>query len=119
MLVEVVDRLNLISGKLEGDITKEVAKRYFQEVGKVADQKGLNRVITDLREANLKADERDMRDLSKELAQLGLACTFRRAMVVKNDVNDYKLWENHCLSAGHKDLRLFSDKDAALEWLAE
>lgn len=119
MLVEVVDRLKLISGKIEGDVTKEVATRYFQEVGKVADQKGLNRVITDLREANLRLDERDMSDLSQELTQLGMACTVRRAMVVKNDVNDYKLWENHCLSAGHRDLRLFSDKDAALEWLAE
>lgn len=117
--VEVVDRLNLVSGKIEGDLTKEIAKRYFEEVGKVANQNGLDRVLTDLRAANLKADERDMSQLSQELTQLGVACSYKRAVVVREDVRGYKQWENHCLSAGYKQMRLFVDNETAMEWLAE
>ena len=117
--VEVIDGLNIVSGKIEGDLTKEIAKRYFEEVGKVASQNGLNRVYTDLREASLKADEQDMSELSQELARLGMACFYKRALIVKEDVKGYKRWENHCLSAGYKHLRLFVDDEAAMKWLAE
>ncbi|WP_420386197.1 hypothetical protein [Roseivirga sp.] len=116
--VKVVDGLKLVSGRIEGDLTKEIARRYFEEVGKLAYQNGLNRVFTDLREANLKADEHDMSELSQELAQLGLASSYKRAVVVREDVRGYKQWENHCLSAGFKKMRLFVDDEAALEWLA-
>lgn len=117
--VEVVEGLNLVSGKVKGDLTKEIAKRYFEEVGKIANQNGLKRVLTDLREANLKADEQDMQCLSQELAQLGVACSYKRAVVVREDVRGYKQWENHCLSAGFREMRLFVDDELAVEWLAE
>lgn len=117
--VEVVDNLNIVSGKIEGDVTLESAKAYFEEVGKIADQQGLKKILTDLREARLKADENDMSLLSQELAQLGVACSCRRALVVKEDVKGYKHWENHCLSAGFRELKLFVDDDAALRWLTE
>lgn len=117
--VEVVDEFNMVSGRIEGDLTKEIAKRYFEEVGKVANQHGLKRVLTDLREANLKADELDMRELSQKLTQFGLVSDHKRALVVREDVSGYKQWENYCLSAGHKKIRLFVDDDAAMEWLAE
>ena len=117
--IDVVDNLSLVSGKVDGDLTKEIAKRYFEEVGKVANQYGLKRVLTDLREANLKANEQDMLELSQELAQLGVACSYKRAVVVKEDVRGYKHWENHCLSAGFKEMRLFVDDEIAVEWLAE
>ena len=117
--VEVVDSLKLVSGKIEGDLTKEIAKRYFEQVGKIANQNGLNRVITDLREASLKADEIDMSELSQELAQLGVSSFYKRAVVVREDVKGYKQWENHNLSAGHRDMRLFVDHETAMEWLAE
>lgn len=117
--VEMVDDLKLVSGKIVGDLCKEVAKRYFEEVGKLANQHGLKRVLTDLREAYLKADEKDMNSLSKELAQLGVDSSYKRAVVVREDVRGYKQWENHCWSAGFKHLRLFVDDDAAMKWLAE
>lgn len=117
--VEVIEKFNMVSGRIEGDLTKEIAKRYFEEVGKIASQNGLKRVLTDLREANLKADELDMRDLSQELTQLGLVSDHKRALVVREDVSGYKQWENYCLSAGYKKIRLFVDDDTAIEWLAE
>jgi len=117
--VETVDDLKLVSGKIVGDLCKEVATRYFEEVGKLANQHGLKRVLTDLREANLKADEKDMSTLSQELTQLGVVTSYKRAVVVRKDVKGYKHWANHCLIAGFKEMRLFVDYDAAQEWLAE
>jgi hypothetical protein len=117
--VEVVEELNMISGRIEGDLTKEIAQRYFEEVGKKASQHGLKRVLTDLRGAYLKADERDMNHLSQKLTQLGLSSVYKRALIVRDDVNGYKQWENYCLNAGYREIRLFIDDETALKWLAE
>jgi len=40
-------------------------------------------------------------------------------MIVRDDVNGYKQWENYCLNAGYREIRLFIDDETALKWLAE
>jgi len=117
--VGVVDKLQIVSGKIEGDLTLELAKAYFEEVGMVANQHGLKKVLTDLRSACLKADEQDMSLLARELTQLGVASSYRGAVVMKEDVRGYKQWENHCLSAGYREMRLFVDDETAMKWLSE
>lgn len=117
--VEVVDRLKIVSGKIEGNLTLELAKAYFREVGLKANQHGLKKVLTDLRTASLQVDEKDMTFLARELTQLGVASSYRGAVVMKEDVRGYKQWENHCLSAGYREMRLFVDDETAMKWLSE
>lgn len=85
----------------------------------MASEKECHGVLTDVRRAYLRASEEDMKCLSEELAQIGLKSSYKRAIVLKDDVSGYKRWENHCFTAGYKNVRLFVDCDLAKEWLAE
>lgn len=117
--VEFEEELNIVSGRIDGDITREIAKNYFTRVGEVVIQEGCERVLTDVRSASLVASEEDMESLSRELAQIGLSASYRRAIVLSDDVSRYKVWENYCFTAGHKNLKLFVDCSLAKEWLSE
>lgn len=117
--VEFEERSNIVSGRISGELTREIAKSYFTTIGEVAAEKGCERVLTDVREASLRVTEEDMQSLSQELAQIGMSSSYRRAIVLRDDVSTYKVWENHCFTAGHKNLRLFVDSDVAREWLSE
>ena len=109
----------ILCGKIEGDLTKNIAREYFKEVTALAKGIELKGLLTDVRSANLMACEEDMETLSQELSQLGLDDKMRRALVVREDVRDYKVWENHNFRAGYFWLRLFLDCERAEEWLVE
>lgn len=117
--VEFEEGLKIVSGTISGDLTKEIAADYFTQVGRVVSERNCHRVLTDVRQAYLRATEEDMRSLSQELAQIGLKSSCKRAIVLKDDVSGYKRWENHCFTAGYKNVRLFVDCDLAKEWLTE
>ncbi|OEK05106.1 hypothetical protein [Roseivirga misakiensis] len=116
--VDFEERLNIVSGRISGELTREIAKHYFTEVGEIAASQSCNRVLTDVRDADINVTQDDMRTLAKELVQIGLSSSYRRAIVLREDVSVYKEWENHCFTAGHKNLRLFVDCDVAKEWLS-
>lgn len=109
----------IVSGKIEGDLTKELAAKYFTQVGELASERGYSRVLTDVRSARLVASEVDMESLSKELSSLGLAPAYKRAIVLTEDVKAYKTWENYCFRNGFQRLKLFFDQDKAVDWLSE
>ena len=109
----------IVSGKIEGNLTKELAAKYFIQVGELASERGYSRVLTDVRGARLVASEVDMDSLSKELSSLGLAPAFKRAIVLTEDVKAYKTWENYCFRNGFQRLKLFFDHDKAVDWLSE
>ena len=109
----------VVSGKIEGDLTKELATQYFTEVSEVASTRGCVGILTDVRNAKLVADEPDMASLSQELTSIGLRPTIKRAIVLTDDVKGYKVWENYCFRNGHLRLKLFFDRDKALDWLSE
>lgn len=117
--VEFEEGSNIVSGRISGELTREIAKNYFTTIGEVAADRRCERVLTDVREASLRVTDEDMKSLSQELAQIGLSSSYRRAVVLRDDVSTYKEWENHCFKAGHKNLRLFVDCDVAREWLSE
>ena len=61
--------------------------------------------------------QKEMEILAKELKGIGIELSFRRAILISNDINDYKVWENFNFRNGFKDMRLFSDERVALEWM--
>ncbi len=119
MELTIDGNLSILRGKIEGELTRDIAENYFKEVALLAKSNQLKGLLTDLRTATLSADVKDMETLSQELAQLGMEEDLRRAVVVKEDVSGYKVWENHNLMAGFKSLRLFVDCERAEEWLVE
>jgi len=117
--VSIQEGGGIVSGKIEGDLTKELAAEYFTQVGELAAKKGVTRVLTDVRSARLLASEDDMETLSSELSSLGLPPAFKRAIVLSEDVKGYKTWENYCFSNGHQRLKLFFDQEKAVDWLSQ
>ena len=109
--------LDVVSGKIEGDLTIENAAKYFTKVGEVASERGCMKVLTDVRNAKLKASEEGMLGLSKGLIDMGLSASLKRAIVLNQDVKGYKIWENCCFRHGHHDVKLFYDEPKALDWL--
>lgn len=117
--VEVLSEVGVISGKVEVDLTFEVAVEYFNKVRQVTRDSGVERVLTDLRGSSVMINKVELESLSQELVQLEVNKDCRRAIVLSGDVNVYKQWENLNLRAGFHNLKLFVDKGQAMEWLVE
>ncbi|WP_422354352.1 hypothetical protein [Roseivirga pacifica] len=117
--VEVLSEVGVISGKVEGDLTLVVAREYLKQVNRAIRDSGVERIVSDLRSSSVKINKVELESLSKELVQLGTKKVCRRAIVLSGDVNVYKQWENLNLREGFHYLKLFVDKDQAMEWLVE
>ncbi len=115
--VSYEEGLDVVSGKIEGDLTVEIAAEYFAKVGEVASKRGCERVLTDVRNAKLMASEEAMFALSQKLNAIGMESNLRRAIVLNDDVKGYKIWENCCFRQGHTQIKLFYDQFKALDWL--
>ena len=109
--------LDQICGKIEGELTHEVAKHYFTEVAEIARVTNCSKILTDVRLAKLSTLDSEMESLSAELASIGIVLASRRAILVAEDIKQYKTWENYCFRNGHKSIRLFMDEQAAHDWL--
>ncbi|WP_323758411.1 hypothetical protein [Roseivirga sp.] len=117
LMVGYDDELNHVFGKIEGALTKEIASSYLSKVAEIARENKCRKVITDLREAELFANQREIEILSKELKGIGIEFGLKRAVIISKNINDYKVWENFNFRNGFKEIRLFSDEEVALEWM--
>ncbi len=115
--LEFEEGRNIISGSIIGELTKDRAKAYFSKLSQMAHQKACQRLLTDVRRAELSGTAKDIQILSKELSGIGFKPSFKRAILLHADVAGYKVWENYCLMAGFKNVKLFVDSDLAKEWL--
>jgi hypothetical protein len=109
--------LGQICGRIDGELNQEVARHYFKQVAEVIKATNCNRVLTDVRLAKLNALEGEMEDLSAELVLMGITVDSRRAILLNDDIKQYKTWENYCFRNGYKSIRLFMDEKAANAWL--
>ncbi len=110
---------NIISGSITGELTRDSARAYFSKLSEMAHQKECLRLLTDVRKAELSGTPKDLQILSKELSNIGFKPSFKRAILLHSDVAGYKVWENYCLMAGFKNVKLFVDSELAKEWLLE
>ncbi|KYG79159.1 hypothetical protein [Roseivirga echinicomitans] len=117
LMVGYDDELNHVFGKIEGALTKDIASSYLSKVAEIAQENKCRKVITDLREAELFANQKEIEILSKELKGIGIEFGLKRAVLISKNINDYKVWENYNFRNGFKDIRLFSDEGVALEWM--
>jgi hypothetical protein len=115
--IEVLRDHQIILGRFNGPLNKENAANYFKEVASMLSTLGTCRLLTDLSNAQLKANEFDASVVSKYISQMDVIKSCKRAVVIKRDVKFYKLWENHNLKSGLRNMRLFLEEEKALEWL--
>lgn len=111
--------LHCLVNILTGDLDQQVIGDYFSEVGKVAEKNKCTRMISDLREAKIIAPVTEMYNMLKSLEAKKIKITFRRALVISQDKENYEFWETASVNHGFQSLKLFEDYDEALKWMLE
>ncbi len=119
ILVVNEEGLDIVSGMIDGDLTKQIAADYFAEVSKIAQAHDIKRVLTDVRRAKLLAGDEEMKSLSLELPGIGIDQSCRRAILISNDIEGYKTWENYCFKHGFHKVKIFLDQEVAIDWLSQ
>ena len=89
---------------------------FFKEVLRVAGETGCGRVISDLRDATIKATSADMYWMADALSKQNIQALHRRAIVVSRDQEDYHFWETLCANQGQGQIRVFEDYEHARRW---
>lgn len=103
--------------KVAGELTRPVLAAFFAEMGRVAAKHRCTRVLSDLREARIAADPAEIYFAVAELQTNKILRTFRRAIVISNDHDDYRFWETVCKNQGFYFVRIFDDVNKAEDWI--
>lgn len=104
---------------IEGILDKEVVLAFFKEVGSVAGKNNCTRILSDLRNAKIVAPVSDIYAMAKLLDSMNISPSFRRAIVITTDHDDYRFWETACYNQGHSSVRLFENYERAKKWVLE
>jgi hypothetical protein len=115
--VEFDSEMACVATSITGDLDKEVINAFFMEVGKVAGEHECTRVLSDLREATITAPLADIYEMAKAIEKKQVLKSFRRAIVISKDHQDYAFWETVCYNQGHRMVRIFQNYDQARKWV--
>jgi hypothetical protein len=112
---------HLIELKIVGDLTLEMVKRMTLEFIDLAGKHNCPLLLNDCREARLKMSASEIFKVHEIMAEaassLGLNVhRLKRAVVVSNDVEWYRFFENVTVNRG-QNTRIFHDIGEAKQWL--
>jgi hypothetical protein len=109
---------NCVVGRFEGDLMLDTAKKYISEAVKVANKHPCQRILNDLRGANVVLSIFDLYELPSLVVTEGLDHRWRRAVLVDPTVDLEKV-DFYELVASNRGLtvRMFTDYDKAIQWL--
>ncbi|MHC4532978.1 MAG: hypothetical protein ACYS6K_03410 [Planctomycetota bacterium] len=116
---------NCVFVSIEGDFDMEQAKELAQEAVKQATAHNCKRLLNDLRKANVKLSTIEIYDLPAYISDAGLDRLCKRALIVSQDFDDYKFFENVSSNQGHlvevfadsDEFSIFRNVDEAQDWL--
>ena len=109
----------IVFGKIEDAITLELAIAYLSEASELAAANGAKKILTDTRTSNVDINDEGIEILSRSLEELGVTPDLKRAVLIRDDVKFFKLWENLNLKEGRAQLKLFIEEDLAFDWLSK
>ena len=114
---------HIIETKFEGKLALKEAKKIISKIAQVAKENNCFLCLSDYRDAELNLTTSDIYNLPKLLsdmtAQEGLsATTFKRAIVVRNNLEDFRFFETVTLNS-MQNAKLFHEVDEAKKWLLE
>jgi hypothetical protein len=121
--VEYDGERDLVVLEYEGTVDTATAQEGATVASDAAFRQDTNRVLVDLRDADLALSADDMRGLpaaiSDALAEWSIPVrAFRRAIVVSDRWEDYRLFEQVATGEGWT-TRVFDSVDEARKWLAQ
>ena len=105
-----------IAVTVEGDFTLSNLKDLAAEVTKFTKQYSCNRILNDMRQAQLTKGTIDIYNMPKTARSSGIDTYCKRALVVSEQSSDFHFLETVFRNQGHN-VKLFTDIDAAMSWL--
>jgi hypothetical protein len=109
--------LDCVVTNITGDINKELVASFFMEVGRVATENNCKRVLSDLRAGKITAPTIDIYEMAGSLDEKKIKRSFRRAIVISEDHQDYDFWETVCYNQGQPVVKIFTDYEQAKNWV--
>lgn len=101
-----------VKGVFDSTVVKEIAP----QVSELMAEKGCQRVLNDLREAEITKSALDIMTMSKTVEDAGIHQHFKRALVVTKENVNMQFFETTLQNRGHM-MQLFTDWNAACSWL--
>jgi len=117
--ISVSENSKYIIGKVDGQLTREMAQQLTKEYVKLIKSTGIKRILNDVRDVPnemgiLNAYEYAYRDVQ----DLGLPRNIRAAIVADGDDVSHEFQETVANNAGYY-VKVFYSFDQAVEWLLE
>ncbi len=109
--------LDCILTTMDGSLDQKQVSAFFEQVGRTAAEHSCKRVLSDLRNARIVAPLADIYEMASAIEKKGILTSFKRAIVISKDQEDYDFWKTVCHNTGHANIRLFHDYDEAMAWV--
>lgn len=110
------EKINVLIAKFSGELSKENAGEFINEIAKVAKKHNCKRIINDLNEADIKLTISDLFSHPHSSLKEEFDASWKRAIVVKKLTEEMTFFEttaqNQCVR-----VKVFCDFYEALEWL--
>jgi hypothetical protein len=104
--------------EFNGRITMSIVKEYIGALLPVLEETDCRRLLSDCSGAEVHLTSSDIMQFPKMAAQSPLTARLKRAVVATPGTGGYELYETLSTVMGQQ-LRVFSDREAALEWVME
>ena len=102
---------------ITGNMDKNLIADFFSEVGRVALENNCMRILSDLRAGKITAPATDIYEMAGSLEKKKILKSFRRAIVISQDHEDFAFWETVCYNQGHQIVKIFEDYEQAKSWV--
>jgi hypothetical protein len=104
-----------VHARIEGAIDLDTVREYGRAIIRELSAHHCLRLLNDMRKASVRVSTVDIYDLpawiEEAAEEAGVSRGVRRALVVRQDFDDYKFFETVCRNHGHL-LEVFADADA-------
>lgn len=115
--IQLDQNQSLINAKLMGEVTPDTAIEFFHELLHRVEITQVDRIFTDVTEMVLAKPKASFLELPDVLLRMGFPTNLKRAILVAQESDSYKLWENILFRKGFQHVKLFWEEDKAREWL--
>jgi len=106
-----------VLGKITGPIEPNIVREFTGQVAELVTKTGCDRVLNDLREAEVQLTTTQILAIPESLTAVGMPSWVKRAIVFQGEPDDYAFFETVSLNRGQI-VRVFTDYAAAREWLS-
>jgi uncharacterized protein (UPF0276 family) len=107
---------DLIIGKVSGSFDAATAQAVAAKLAAMIQDTGCGRLLNDLTEAAITSSTFDIYSIPRIVSKSGIPISCKRAILIAGSPEDFHFLETASVNVGQQ-IRMFSDRERALEWL--